>query len=751
MRFQEAIMVIKKKGMVCAAAGLMAVSGNAMAGVPWQSAAERNKVDQKISEIDKVIQKGPFKDDWDSLKNYRVPDWFQDAKFGIFIHWGLYSVPAYANEWYTRNMYREGDDAYKHHLAVYGPQKKFGLKDFIPLLKAEKFNPAHWAKLFKDAGARYVVPVAEHHDGFAMYDCGFSRWTAAKMGPKRDILGELSREFVKQGLVNGASSHRAEHWWFMNGGMKFDSDVKDPKFADFYGPAMPDDTAPDDEFLRNWLARSCELVDKYKPRVVYFDWWIGEKPVFQPYVKKFAAYYYNRAAEWKQGVVLCTKDKAYVPDTSVMDMERGGLTGINERTWQTDTSISWGSWGYLKEDHFKDAGLILKTLIDAVSKNGNLLLNVGPKPDGTLPKETEQILSQVGQWLKSNGEAVFGTRPWIAFGEGPTKEKGGKFSEGGDYQQGDVRFTRKGNALYIFPLAGPTQPMTLTLLGKKAAPGLTVKDVVALNSAGAVKWERSDQSLVLSVPVKAPTLPMVYKVSLGGVAQGDLKIQTQDSQLTAQTTLQNYDAVEKTMEVSLSIQGKPEASRTLKIPPLSSQAVSLSWSAPKPGYYKVSLNTGSLPALSGAAALPAIDLSGKWLFSKGDNPKWANRGIKDSDWEKVILPASWESHSNYTEDNVYGWYRKSVVIPAEWKGHDLILPLGKIDDCDETYFNGMMIGKTGKFPPKFEGFWNQERRYAVPAKFIHYGKENVIAVKVFDATGGGGIYDGPLGPIDIKR
>ncbi|HVZ79502.1 MAG TPA: alpha-L-fucosidase, partial [bacterium] len=367
-------------------------SGAFAADLKWESAATKAKVARKVRAVERVDQKGPFRDDWDSLKAYRVPDWYRDAKFGIFIHWGLYSVPGYANEWYSRNMYQQGDDAFKHHVATYGPQDKFGYKDLIPLFKAEKYDPSYWAKLFKMAGARYVVPVAEHHDGFAMYDSDLSRWTAKKMGPKRDLIGELAKAVRKEGLVFGLSSHRAEHWWFMSGGTKFPSDVQDPKYADFYGPAREDYSDPDEEWTRNWLARSAELVDKYKPQIVYFDWWIGEAPAFKSYIPKFAAYYYDRAKQRNQQVVLNLKDKAFVPGTAVQDVEKGKLPGINPAPWQTDTSVSWKSWAYLKDDSLKDKGYLVRSLIDTVSKNGNLLLDIGPAPDGTIPEAQEKVL-----------------------------------------------------------------------------------------------------------------------------------------------------------------------------------------------------------------------------------------------------------------------------------------------------------------------------------------------------------------------
>ncbi len=320
---------------------------------------------------------------WESLKQYRAPQWYMDAKFGIFIHWGVYCVPAFGNEWYPRNMYWQGTPEFEHHLKTYGPQNKFGYKDFIPMFKAEHFDPAAWADLFRKAGARYVMPVAEHHDGFAMYDCSFSRWNSVKMGPKRDIVGELAAAVRKEGLVFGLSSHRAEHWFFMNGGRDFISDVQDPHYEDFYGPAWPYPTdmksewtsldwkpRPHAKHLEDWLARNCELVDKYQPQVIWFDWWI-EQIVFQPYLQRFAAYYYNRGLEWGKGVAINYKNESFPMQAAVYDIERGQLSGINPHFWQTDTSISKNSWGYVTEQDYKTAESIVGDLVDIVSKNGD--------------------------------------------------------------------------------------------------------------------------------------------------------------------------------------------------------------------------------------------------------------------------------------------------------------------------------------------------------------------------------------------
>jgi alpha-L-fucosidase len=271
----------------------------------WQKASA--KFDRArtaiLQKVDKVNSEGPFRADWQSLQNYKVPDWYKDAKFGIFIHWGPFAVPSYG-EWYPRMMYVPGSDVYKHHLAAYGPQDKFGYKDFIPMFKAEKFDPAAWARVFKESGAKYVVPVFEHHDGFPMYDSALSDWTAVKMGPHRDLAGDLAKAIRAEGLHVGASSHRAENNFFFGMGRTFRSDVNDPKYAGLYGPAHTwlenagptplgnDFTYTSSAWTQDWLALSAEIVQKYHPEVVFFDWWIGQ-PSVRADLTRFAAFYYN--------------------------------------------------------------------------------------------------------------------------------------------------------------------------------------------------------------------------------------------------------------------------------------------------------------------------------------------------------------------------------------------------------------------------------------------------------------------------
>jgi alpha-L-fucosidase len=472
-----------------------------------------------MKHIEQVVSRGPFQASWESLEKYTVPEWYLDAKFGIFIHWGVYAVPAFGSEWYPRNMYQQGSKEFEHHVATYGPQTEFGYKDFIPQFKAEKYDPSHWAELFKSAGAKFVVPVAEHHDGFPMYDCGLSEWCAAKMGPKRDLIGDLAAAVRRQGMVFGVSSHRAEHWWFFDGGMKFPSDVQDPRYAGLYGPARPEKgEPPDEEFLNDWLARTCELVDKYQAQLVWFDWWI-EQPVFQPYLQKFAAYLYNRGAEWNRGVALNYKNQAFPESAAVFDVERGQLAGIRPQFWQTDTSISKNSWGYVQNQDYKTAEEIVGDLVDITSKNGALLLNIGPRPDGTIPEPEERILREIGQWLWVNGDAIYGTRPWKQFGEGPTEVVEGSFNDTKrqPFTGQDIRFTTRGSTLYAIALAWPGQQLTIRSLGTGSphAAG-EVTGASLLGHPGKLEWSRNGEGLTVKMPGQKPC-DYAYTVKIDGL------------------------------------------------------------------------------------------------------------------------------------------------------------------------------------------------------------------------------------------
>ncbi|HEU5399768.1 MAG TPA: alpha-L-fucosidase [Terriglobales bacterium] len=489
-----------------------------LGAAPLCAQTYEQKIDAAIQKVKTTDAKGRFSPDWPSLENYQIPQWYKDAKFGIFIHWGVYSVPAFNNEWYSRNMYQVDSPEFKHHIATYGPQSKFGYKDFIPLFKAEKFDPNHWAEVFRRAGAKYVVPVAEHHDGFAMYDNSYGKWNAATMGPKRDVIGLLEKAVRKRGLYFGVSSHRAEHYWFFNGGRQFPSDVQDPQYAGLYGDAAPQESAPSQEFLRDWLARSTELVDKYNPDLVYFDWFIGEKPEYVPYIQQFAAYYYDRAAERNKHVVLNYKNKAFPEKAAVLDVERGHFADIRPLHWQTDTAISWKSWCYVENDELKPPESLVQLLVDVVSKNGNLLLDIGPKADGTIPAEQEERLLAIGKWLDTNAEAIYATHPWKKFGEGPVQPTAGAFKEKDEkpYTPADIRFTMKDGILYAIALQSPADHKLLIRSLSSDSPLFSGKlDAVhLLGSKSQLKWARTPEGLAVDLPADfQSSYPAVIKLT----------------------------------------------------------------------------------------------------------------------------------------------------------------------------------------------------------------------------------------------
>ncbi|MFD2115318.1 alpha-L-fucosidase [Paenibacillus yanchengensis] len=473
--------------------------------------SKKNNLRSQLGRVNEVNKEGRFKSNWESLQQYNIPQWYEDAKFGIFIHWGVYSVPAFGSEWYARHMYVEGTPDYMHHVQTYGPQSEFGYKDFIPMFKAEKFNADEWMNIFKKSGAKFIVPVAEHHDGFAMYDSDLTEWKASTMGPKRDIIGELAESARKHHLVFGLSSHRAENWWFFNGGMKFDSDVQDPRYAGLYGPAQPNDVQngwkpeqqPNEPFLDDWLGRTTELIEKYEPQIVWFDWWI-EQPAFKSYLQRMAAYYYNKADEWNRGVAINYKEKAFEKGTAVFDVERGQLDDIRDEFWQTDTSVSENSWSHITNHKYKTAESIIGDLVDIVSKNGALLLNIGPRADGTIPEEEQQMLLDIGQWLDVNGQAIFSTRPWKVYGEGPTEVVSGSFSDTkrAAFTSADIRFTTQAGKLYALILAIPEDGKVkiTSLASSLRLYNKAVESVKLLGYTRELTWSHEADGLHVTLP-----------------------------------------------------------------------------------------------------------------------------------------------------------------------------------------------------------------------------------------------------------
>lgn len=484
----------------------------------------RSKTAEILERAEEVIRMGPYTDSWESLCGYKPPAWYQAVKFGIFVHWGPYSVPAFNSEWYSRTMYQEGSAEYAYHRQTYGPQDEFGYKEFIPLFTGEHFDADEWIALFKKAGARYVVPVAEHHDGFMMYQSALSKFTAVNMGPRRDVLREIKDACDKEGLILGVSNHRAEHYWFMEGA-RLCGDTSDPDFEEYYGPAMPSPCDWDGygeppeltQHMDDWLARCCELVERYKPAMVYFDWWI-EYPAFKPYLMKFAAYYYNCAYRWGIKVVISYKHDAFALGSAVYDVERGKLSQISPRPWQCDTAVGLNSWGYTRNNQYKTAESIVRDLVDVISKNGCLLLNVGPRPDGTIAKEEADVLLRIGNWMENNREAVYGTTFWKIYGEGPCEVPEGTMTDHTplSYTEEDIRFTYKNACIYAFVMQWTGKPVKIRALGRRS-PHFQgqIRTVDILGFAGPIGYRQTEEALELEpVPGIQSLFPVVIKITI---------------------------------------------------------------------------------------------------------------------------------------------------------------------------------------------------------------------------------------------
>lgn len=481
-----------------------------------------------LEEIERVIAKGPYQADWNSLFQFSAPDWFAKAKFGIFIHWGLYSVAAHANEWYSRNMYIQEKEEWEYHRKTFGDHREFGYKDFIPLFRAEKFDPAEWAVLFKEAGAKYIFPVAEHHDGFQMYRSRISKYNAYDMGPHRDILGELKEAAEAQGLEFCTSSHRAEHWFFMGHGKEFDSDIREPlQKGDFYWPAMPEpdnqdlqsEPYPTEEFLNDWLVRTCEIIDRYQPSLLYFDWWLQHE-AFKEVLKKLAAYYYNRGAQWGRKVAICYKHDAMMFGSGIVEVERGALADPKPFLWQTDTAIAKNSWCYTDTLEYKTSRQIICNFIEIISKNGNMLLNVGPKGDGSIPEDDQRILREIGAWMRTNGEAVFGSKPWRKAGEGNVRVQEGQFTDNEElpYTKEDIRFTANGDSIYAFVMNYPGDgELTIRSLAESVDQNVPnfhglIAEVRILGCDTVPVFTRDTKGLHIHAGIQDRTMPVVIKI-----------------------------------------------------------------------------------------------------------------------------------------------------------------------------------------------------------------------------------------------
>lgn len=459
-----------------------------------------------------IAVKPKYEANWESLAKYdEAAEWFKDAKFGIYAHWGVLSVPAYANDWYPRNMHIERTNEYKHHVETYGEPSKFGYHDFVPMFKAENFDANAWADLFEKSGAKFAGLVAEHHDGWSNWGSKINPWNAVDMGPKRDVYGELADAIRKKNMKLVASFHIARnHQIFKEAPKKWLNDTsyfpynpkmptssEDPLLAKMYGNISKE------KFSKDWFGQLKEVIDNYSPDLIYFDSQTQKIP--ESYRKQFAAYYFNDAVAKNKQVVFTHKEGEFPKSVSLEDFEKGRMNKITKDFWLTDETVSVGSWSYTENLGLKTPAEIIHVLADVVSKNGALMLNVSPKANGVIPQNQQDILFQIGDWLKINGEAIYGTRPWEVFGEGPTKqEKSGMFLDKITYTPQDVRYTKKGNVIYAIVLGWPgkNQPLTLTsftneILGANIPE---IKNISFLGYQENVPFKLDDAGLHLQTP-----------------------------------------------------------------------------------------------------------------------------------------------------------------------------------------------------------------------------------------------------------
>lgn len=467
---------------------------------------------------------GMFQSHWDSLKRYRCPEWFRDAKFGIWAHWGPQCAPK-QGDWYARNMYIQGSRQYNYHVEHYGHPSEFGYKDVIPLWRAENWEPETLIRRYKKAGAKYFVALGVHCDNFDCWSSRHHRWNAGKMGPKRDVVGTWCDLARRYDLRFGVTEHLAwsYSWFNVNKGSDQTGpyagvpyDGNDPQYQDLYFEPHEESAAnfpqhPADSFKRSWFERVKDLIDQNRPDLVYTD-----GGAFGQVGLDLIAHYYNANMSWHggqlEGVYTLKNHLAttkligdYQEGASTLDVERGLVGDIRDEPFQTDTCI--GNWYYWEGYDYKKPRDVVHMLIDVVSKNGCLLLNFPLMPDGTLDSRAESILEDITNWTGVNGEAIFASRPWKRYGEGPTAAPGGLFSERTmkPFTPADLRFTTKRGKLYLFCLGWPEQDINVRALGTSS--GLwkeRISHVRLLGSEEKIKWSLEPEQLRIVRPGRKP-------------------------------------------------------------------------------------------------------------------------------------------------------------------------------------------------------------------------------------------------------
>ena len=476
--------------------------------------------------INPLIAKEKYSTKHESLSSYDVPQWYSEGKLGFFMHLSAFSVPGFKNEWYATNMYYSPDNPNMqkypeytksfsdHHIKTYGDRQEFGYKDFIPKLTLEKFDADYYADLIHKTGAAYFAAPAVHHDGFAMWDSNIIDWNAKKMGPKRDVVAELTQAMRKKGIKTGVSTHYGRHWKYYSFRPYFDT--WDPANEGLYGKRRGDKDAPRKEDALQWESVLNELIDNYQPDYIFVDGGICDAhaeyntEIFRDAFRRVVASYYNKSADWNKDVAISWKRDALKPGEGVYDSEGSIEGGIRKRPWQAHYTVN-GSWGYTGDKPAWPTDTLLRGFIDIISRNGNLLLNIGPRPDGTLDKGQETALLEIGEWMQVNGEGIRQSTPWLTFGEGKLNSLQAGSKDTWQYDKAAIRYTQKNGDLYAWFVDWPESGQVKL---PQASQFYTQK-VELLGNAGSLQFSQQGDDLVIELP-KKKTGKFVWGLKLRG-------------------------------------------------------------------------------------------------------------------------------------------------------------------------------------------------------------------------------------------